>query len=132
MTMTASDIDRDAPTRHGGLLSWVREVAELTTPERVVWCDGSAKEWRTLTDELVATGTLVPLDPTGRIAAANEEARKRWGAQAGMRLSAVLRHPPLLDAALFAGRDQGTRHDRPGGQPGQLGQARGSVGVVPG
>jgi phosphoenolpyruvate carboxykinase (GTP) len=64
--MTASDIDRDAPTRHAGLLNWVREVAELTTPERVVWCDGSAQEWRTLTEELVATGTLVPLDPTLR------------------------------------------------------------------
>jgi phosphoenolpyruvate carboxykinase (GTP) len=64
--MTASDIDRDAPTRHAGLLNWVREVAELTTPERVVWCDGSAQEWRTLTEELVAAGTLVPLDPTLR------------------------------------------------------------------
>jgi phosphoenolpyruvate carboxykinase (GTP) len=66
MTITASDIDRDAPTRHAALLQWVREVAELTTPERVVWCDGSAREWRTLTSELVAAGTLVPLDPTLR------------------------------------------------------------------
>ena len=66
MTITASDIDRDAPTRHAALLQWVREVAELTTPERVVWCDGSALEWRTLTSELVAAGTLVPLDPTLR------------------------------------------------------------------
>jgi phosphoenolpyruvate carboxykinase (GTP) len=66
MTITASDIDRDAPTRHAALLSWVREVAELTTPERVVWCDGSPQEWRTLTTELVATGTLVPLDQTLR------------------------------------------------------------------
>jgi phosphoenolpyruvate carboxykinase (GTP) len=66
MTMTASDIDRDAPTRHAALVSWVREVAELTTPERVVWCDGSGEEWRTLTGELVEGGTLVPLDPTLR------------------------------------------------------------------
>jgi phosphoenolpyruvate carboxykinase (GTP) len=66
MTITASDIDRDAPTRHAALLSWVREVAELTTPEHVVWCDGSPQEWRTLTTELVATGTLVPLDQTLR------------------------------------------------------------------
>jgi phosphoenolpyruvate carboxykinase (GTP) len=52
-----------APTSHPRLLAWVREVAELTTPERVVWCDGSPDEWRALTGELVAAGTLVPLNP---------------------------------------------------------------------
>ncbi len=53
----------DAPTSHQRLLSWVREVAELTTPERVVWCDGSPAEWQRLTGELVAAGSLVPLNP---------------------------------------------------------------------
>ena len=43
----------DAPTRHSRLLAWVREVAELTTPDRIVWCDGSDAEWQRLTDELV-------------------------------------------------------------------------------
>src|SRR5256886_8375563 len=52
-----------APTSHPRLLSWVRDVAELTTPDRVVWCDGSPDEWRQLTRELVATGALVPLNP---------------------------------------------------------------------
>src|SRR5258706_11617090 len=66
MTTTASDIDREAPTRHAALLSWVREVAELTRPERVVWCDGSAEEWRRLTDELVDSGALVRLDERRR------------------------------------------------------------------
>jgi phosphoenolpyruvate carboxykinase (GTP) len=51
------------PTSHARLLSWVTEVAELTTPDRVVWCDGSPEEWRRLTAELVAGGTLTPLDP---------------------------------------------------------------------
>jgi phosphoenolpyruvate carboxykinase (GTP) len=50
-----------APTNHQKLLSWVREVAELTTPDEVVWCDGSAREWRRLTDALVEAGTLVRL-----------------------------------------------------------------------
>ena len=50
-----------APTSHPRLLAWVREVAELTTPDRVVWCDGSEQEWRRLTDELVGAGTLVRL-----------------------------------------------------------------------
>ena len=52
-----------APTSHPRLLAWVREVAELTTPDRVVWCDGTRDEWNRLTAELVAAGTLVPLNP---------------------------------------------------------------------
>lgn len=40
------------------LAAWVREVAELTTPDRVVWADGSDAEWTRLTDELVAAGTF--------------------------------------------------------------------------
>jgi len=51
-----------APTAHQRLLTWVREVAELTTPDRVAWVDGSDAEWRRLSQELVATGTLVPLN----------------------------------------------------------------------
>ncbi|MGI5247257.1 phosphoenolpyruvate carboxykinase (GTP) [Dactylosporangium sp. CA-139066] len=50
-----------APTPHTRLLAWVREVAELTRPERVVWCDGSEGEWRRMTDELVESGALVRL-----------------------------------------------------------------------
>src|SRR5690349_3701552 len=52
-----------APTSHPRLLAWVREVAELTTPDAVVWCDGSQAEWERLTGELVAAGALVPLNP---------------------------------------------------------------------
>lgn len=58
----AHDLD-DAPTSHARLLAWVREVAELTQPDRIHWCDGSDEEWAALTDELVAAGTLTRLDP---------------------------------------------------------------------
>ncbi len=51
------------PTTHPTLLAWVREVAALTTPDRVVWCDGSEQEWARITDGLVEAGTLVRLDP---------------------------------------------------------------------
>jgi phosphoenolpyruvate carboxykinase (GTP) len=51
-----------APTTHQRLLEWVRGVAELTTPDRIVWVDGSESEWKRLSGELVATGTLVPLN----------------------------------------------------------------------
>ncbi|MEV0730778.1 phosphoenolpyruvate carboxykinase (GTP) [Polymorphospora sp. NPDC050346] len=64
--MTAPATSRglaQAPTSHSKLLAWVHEVAELTTPDQVVWVDGSDEEWQRLTDELVAAGTLVRLDP---------------------------------------------------------------------
>jgi phosphoenolpyruvate carboxykinase (GTP) len=64
---TASTTDdtseKSAPTSHSGILSWVNEVAELTQPDRIHWCDGSDKEWNTLTEALVASGTFVQLDP---------------------------------------------------------------------
>ncbi|MFF0546325.1 phosphoenolpyruvate carboxykinase (GTP) [Nocardia thailandica] len=40
---------------------WVAEVAELTTPAEVVYCDGSRAEWERLTGLLVEAGTFVPL-----------------------------------------------------------------------
>ena len=56
----------DAPTKNKRLLAWVQEVAELTTPDRIQWCDGSDAEWDRLTQELVASGTLTPLNSEKR------------------------------------------------------------------
>ncbi|UAK31403.1 phosphoenolpyruvate carboxykinase (GTP) [Nocardia asteroides] len=50
-----------APTEHEGILTWVAEVAELTAPDRIVFCDGSRGEWDRLTGLLVEKGTFVPL-----------------------------------------------------------------------
>jgi phosphoenolpyruvate carboxykinase (GTP) len=50
-----------APTTHRRLLEWVHEVAELTTPDSVVWADGSDEEWARLTAKLVEAGTFTPL-----------------------------------------------------------------------
>ncbi|MEY8041653.1 phosphoenolpyruvate carboxykinase (GTP) [Saccharopolyspora cebuensis] len=58
--LTIPGLDQ-APTTHERLLSWVREVAELTTPDQVVWCDGSDAEWQRMTDRLVAAGTFTRL-----------------------------------------------------------------------
>jgi phosphoenolpyruvate carboxykinase (GTP) len=58
---TVPGID-DAPTTNARLLSWVREVAELTTPDAVVWCDGSDAEWDRMTTRLVEAGTFTKLD----------------------------------------------------------------------
>jgi len=41
---------------------WVGEVAALTRPERIHWCDGSAAEFQQLRTELVRTGELRELN----------------------------------------------------------------------
>jgi phosphoenolpyruvate carboxykinase (GTP) len=41
---------------------WVKEVSALTTPDRIVYCDGSQSEGERLTQECVATGELIPLN----------------------------------------------------------------------
>jgi phosphoenolpyruvate carboxykinase (GTP) len=43
------------------ITAWVDSVADLTTPDQIVWCDGSDDEWRTLTALLVESGTFVRL-----------------------------------------------------------------------
>jgi phosphoenolpyruvate carboxykinase (GTP) len=45
------------------LAGWVREIAELTKPDAVVWCDGSQEEWDRLTALLVESGTFTRLNP---------------------------------------------------------------------
>jgi phosphoenolpyruvate carboxykinase (GTP) len=52
-----------APTTHQGILNWVTEIAELTQPDNIHWCTGSAEEWTELTEALVSTGTFTRLNP---------------------------------------------------------------------
>jgi len=53
-------------TQHKELISWVNEIAELTQPDSVVWCDGSEAEYERLCGELVRKGTFKKLDPVKR------------------------------------------------------------------
>jgi phosphoenolpyruvate carboxykinase (GTP) len=53
-------------TNNQALLDWVAEVAALTTPDAVHWCDGSAEEYNSLCQQLVDAGTFVKLDEAKR------------------------------------------------------------------
>jgi phosphoenolpyruvate carboxykinase (GTP) len=61
-TDPAAAVAATAPTGHQKLVDWVSETAALTTPDRVVWIDGSAEQHQELIDDLVAAGTFVKLD----------------------------------------------------------------------
>jgi phosphoenolpyruvate carboxykinase (GTP) len=51
-----------APTQNKQLLEWVDEMAVLTEPDSIVWCDGSDEEWNRLTQEMVEAGTFIRLN----------------------------------------------------------------------
>ena len=55
-----------APTRHKRLVAWVEQIAALTKPDRVHWCDGSEAEKSTIVADLISKGTLKALDPIKR------------------------------------------------------------------
>ncbi|HEX2850575.1 MAG TPA: phosphoenolpyruvate carboxykinase (GTP) [Acidimicrobiales bacterium] len=56
----------DAPTKNEKLLAWVEEVAALTQPDRIEWCDGSADEYDRLAQLLVDNGTFTKLSDAKR------------------------------------------------------------------
>ena len=43
--------------------AWVDQVAKLTRPDRIYWCDGSQPEFQALERELIAAKELLPLNP---------------------------------------------------------------------
>ncbi len=48
-------------SKHPKLNAWVKEVADLCTPDNVVWCDGSKAEYDRMTALLKERGMAIPL-----------------------------------------------------------------------
>jgi len=54
------------PTKNARLAAWVDEVAALTEPDSIHWCDGSADEYDALAQRLVDAGTFTRLSEAKR------------------------------------------------------------------
>ena len=63
MKETVTEVTQATPARttNKKLLAWVEEVAQLTRPESIHWCDGSAEEYEHLCRQLVDAGTFEKL-----------------------------------------------------------------------
>jgi phosphoenolpyruvate carboxykinase (GTP) len=51
---------------HQHLKNWVKQIAHLTKPADIYWCDGSEDEYNRLCDKLVENGTFKKLNPEKR------------------------------------------------------------------
>ena len=66
MTNRSSALSTAPRTSHARLLAWVQEVAALTRPDEVHWCDGSVEEYDRLAQTLVDAGTFQRLSEAKR------------------------------------------------------------------
>src|SRR3546814_2993113 len=60
--MNANPIPSPSPSSLEALNDWVADVAALTRPDRIHWCDGSDAEFDALVAAMQADGTLLPLN----------------------------------------------------------------------
>jgi len=54
------------PVNNTALKNWVKQVADQCKPDRVVWCDGSKREYDAMCNDLVDKGTFIRLNESKR------------------------------------------------------------------
>jgi phosphoenolpyruvate carboxykinase (GTP) len=64
--MSHTAAEHQATTTHKGLRAWVADVAALTQPDEIHWCDGSADEYDWLAKTLLDAGTFQKLSEVKR------------------------------------------------------------------
>src|SRR5437016_721634 len=66
MSSLALEVESSGRPKHKQLTHWVDEVAQMCTPDRIHWCDGSAEEYQAVQRLMILAGVAIPLDPENR------------------------------------------------------------------
>ena len=64
--MAGVTVNAPAYVKNAKLIAWVAEVAALTQPDAIYWCDGSQEEYDRLCEQLVEAGSFKKLNPAKR------------------------------------------------------------------
>ena len=65
-TMQGLNLNAPSFVKNAKLTAWVADMAALTKPSAIYWCDGSDEEYQRLCQQLVDAGTFKKLNPVKR------------------------------------------------------------------